>query len=299
MNTRRIKNAIGIGAIIFLAFLAAAPVLAVVADVYIRGASAIAKLGGLLRFLTDTPPGPFADRGGVGPLVAGTLYMTALGAAAGILVGFPLGVYIGEFRRDALSSISRASTNILVEFPTISVGLFAYGVFSFVQSDLNKALALLPRGGWLGWFIGPLDAFNAYVGAAALAIVMIPYVALFTASAYASVEQPLREAAYSISGREFKAVFTVLRKAVWRAVLTAFLLGTAKIAGETAPLLFTAFGNSYYAPFTGPTGAVSLWIYQAGQSDYPVWVASAYGAAAVLLTIVLSLFIAAKSLGRT
>lgn len=299
MNARKIKNMIGTGVIILLAFLAAMPVLAVVVDVYIHGALAIAQLGGLYSFLVDLPPGPFADKGGVGPFIVGTLYMTALGAAAGILVGFPLGVYIGEFKREALSSISRASTNVLVEFPTISVGLFVYGVFSFMQKDLNNILKLLPSGGWLGWFFGPLDAFNAYLGAAALAIVMVPYVALFTASAYASVEQSLREAAYSISGREYKALFTVLRKAVWRAVLTSFLLGTAKIAGETAPLLFTAFGNSYYAPFTGPTGAVSLWIYEAGQSNYPVWIASAYGAAAVLLTLVLALFIAAKSLGRT
>jgi phosphate transport system permease protein len=126
---------------------------------------------------------------------------------------------------------------------------------------------------------------------------MIPYVALITASAYASIEQPLREAAYATGGREFNALFVVLRKAVSRAVLTAALLGTAKIAGETAPLLFTAFGNFYYAPFTGPTAAVPLWIWYAAQTPYEVQIDSAYGAAAVLLTIILTIFIIARIRG--
>jgi phosphate transport system permease protein len=304
MNWRRVKNWVGIGAIVVLSLFAVAPVLSVVVSIYAAGAAAIANLGGPATFLTAEPPDPFATSGGVGPLLAGTLYMTALGAAAGILVGFPVGIYIGEFKRDKLSHVARGAVNMLVEFPTIAMGLFVYGMFSMVRGDVNSVLAPLSRdlssvlGGWVTWFVGPLDFYNAYIGAAALAIVMIPYVALFTASAYASIDQPLREAAYSLSGREYKAVFTVLRKVVWRAVLASFLLGTAKIAGETAPLFFTALGNHYYAPFTGPTGAVTLWIYEAAQSSYKVQVDSAYGAAAVLLTVVLALFILAKLLGR-
>jgi phosphate transport system permease protein len=183
------------------------------------------------------------------------------------------------------------------------IGLFVYAVMSLAKEDLNQYLlgpfsnAISPLGGWITQFIGPLDGFNAYAGAAALSIIMIPYVALITASAYASIEQPLREAAYATAGREFNALFVVLRKAVSRAVLTAALLGTAKIAGETAPLLFTAFGNFYYAPFTGPTGAVPLWVWYAAQTPYEVQIASAYGAAAVLLTIILTIFIIARIRG--
>jgi phosphate transport system permease protein len=226
--------------------------------------------------------------------------MTALGALLGIAVGFPLGVYIGEMRREKFANVARAGVNVLVEFPTIVVGLFVYAVMSLAKEDLNRYLlgplsnAISPLGEWIPWFIGPLDGFNAYAGAAALSIIMIPYVALITASAYASIEQPLREAAYATGGREFNALFVVLRKAVSRAVVTAALLGTAKIAGETAPLLFTAFGNTYYAPFTGPTAAVSLWIWYAAQTPYEVQIASAYGAAAVLLTIILTIFIVAR-----
>jgi phosphate transport system permease protein len=322
---RRLINWLGLGLFTFLGVVAVVPLFFIIGDVYIKGIDAINSLGGLWVFLTELPPTPFDERGGIGPMLVGTLYMTALGALLGIAVGFPLGVYIGEMRKEKFANVARAGVNVLVEFPTIVIGLFVYAVMSLAKEDLNRYLlgplsnailgllsnAISPLGEWIPWFgewvprfiewipwfIGPLDGFNAYAGAAALSIIMIPYVALITASAYASIEQPLREAAYATAGREFNALFVVLRKAVSRAVLTAALLGTAKIAGETAPLLFTAFGNIYYAPFTGPTGAVPYWVWYAAQTPHDVQIVSAYGAAAVLLTIILTIFIIARIRG--
>jgi len=300
---RQLINWLGLGLFAFLGVVAVVPLFLIIGDIYIKGIDAINKLGGLWVFLTELPPTPFDESGGIGPMLVGTFYMTALGALLGIAVGFPLGVYIGEMRREKFANVARAGVNVLVEFPTIVIGLFVYAVMSLAKEDLNRYLlgplsnAISPLGEWIPWFIGPLDGFNAYAGAAALTLIMIPYVALITASAYASIEQPLREAAYATAGREFNALFIVLRKAVSRAVLTAALLGTAKIAGETAPLLFTAFGNFYYAPFTGPTGAVPLWVWYAAQTPYEVQIISAYGAAAVLLTIILTIFIIARIRG--
>jgi len=298
---RRVANWLGLGLFALLGVAAVAPLFLIIGDVYIKGIDAINRLGGLWHFLTELPPSPFDEKGGIGPMLVGTLYMTALGALLGVAVGFPLGVYIGEMRREKFANVARAGVNVLVEFPTITIGLFMYAIMSLAKEDLNewvmKPLSHVLKaafGDWVSWFIGPLDGYNAYAGAAALAIIMIPYVALVTASAYASIEQPLREAAYDIGGREFNALFVVLRKAVSRAVITATLLGTAKIAGETAPLLFAAFGNFYYAPFIGPTGAVTLWVWYAAQTPYDVQIASAYGAAAVLLTIILIIFITAR-----
>ena len=300
---RRVINWLGLGLFAFLGVAAVVPLFFIIGDVYIKGIDAINSLGGLWVFLTELPPTPFDESGGIGPMLVGTLYMTALGALLGIAVGFPLGVYIGEMRREKFANVARAGVNVLVEFPTIVIGLFVYAVMSLAKEDLNRYLlgpisnTISPLGEWIPWFIGPLDGFNAYAGAVALTLIMIPYVALITASAYASIEQPLREAAYATAGREFNALFVVLRKAVSRAVLTAALLGTAKIAGETAPLLFTAFNNIFYAPFTGPTGAVTLWVWYAAQTPYDVQIVSAYGAAAVLLTIILTIFIIARIRG--
>jgi phosphate transport system permease protein len=307
---RRVINWLGLGCFAFLGVAVVVPLFLIVGDVYIKGIDAINRLGGLWVFLTELPPTPFDESGGIGPMLTGTLYMTALGAFLGIVVGFPLGVYIGEMRKEKFANVARAGVNVLVEFPTLSLGLFVYAVMSLAKEDLNQYLlgplsnAISPLGEWIPWigewipwFIGPLDGFSAYAGAAALTLIMIPYVALITASAYASIEQPLREAAYATAGREFNALFVVLRKAVSRAVLTAFLLGTAKIAGETAPLLFTALGNLYYAPLTGPTGAVPLWIWYAAQTPYEVQIISAYGAAAVLLTIIMIIFLIARIRG--
>ncbi|MFN3804549.1 MAG: PstA family ABC transporter permease [Pyrobaculum sp.] len=297
---RRALNTAGLALFAILAFLAVLPLFLIIIDVYTKGISAILRLGGL-NFLFDIPPSPDAERGGVGPLLVGTLYMTLLGAIVGILLGFPLGVYIGEFRKEYFANISRGGVNILVEFPTITVGLFVYALFSLSLVDINPILENMANvlsgavGDWVKYFVGGLSQFNAYAGALALAIIMVPYVALFTASAYATIDQNTREAAYAIAGREYKAVFIVLRKAVSRAVLVAVLLGTAKIAGETAPLLFTAYGNYFYSPFTQATGAIPHWIWYAAQTPYDVQIASAYGAAAVLLTIVLAIFLAARS----
>jgi phosphate transport system permease protein len=307
---RQLINWLGLGLFAFLGVVAVVPLAFIICDVYIKGIDAINRLGGLWVFLTELPPTPLDESGGIGPMLVGTLYMTALGALFGIAVGFPLGVYIGEMRKEKFANVARAGVNVLVEFPTIVIGLFVYAVMSLAKEDLNQYLlaplsnAISPLGEWIPWFgelipwfIGPLDGFNAYAGAVALALIMIPYVALITASAYASIEQPLREAAYATAGREFNALFVVLRKAVSRAVVTAALLGTAKIAGETAPLLFTALGNLYYASFTGPTAAVPLWVWYAAQTPYDVQIASAYGAAAVLLTIILIIFIVARIRG--
>ena len=300
---RHVVSKLGLALFAVLGALAVTPLFFIVADIYIKGVPAIVKLGGL-NFLTDLPPAPYDERGGIGPQLVGTLYMTLLGALLGFAVGFPIGVYLGEFRKEFFASVARAGVNILVEFPTITIGLCVYTLFTvFAGGQLNEWLRGLAHslaalvGDWARQFVGPLGQFNAYAGSLALAVVMAPYVALFTASAYASIEQPLREAAYALAGSEFKAVFVVLRKAVSRAVLVAALLGTAKIAGETAPLLFTAFGNIYYAPFTEPTAAVPLWVWYAAQTPYEVQIASAYGASAVLLTIVLALFLVARLRG--
>jgi len=254
---------------------------------YIGTAMAV-KHGGL-AFLWELPPTPADETGGIGPALLGTLYMTAIGALFGFLIGFPVGVYLGEFRRELAAKVARIGVNVLVEFPTITIGLLVYALFSLL--DLKSLLGV--------------ESFSGYAGAFALTIIMIPYVALFTAAAYASIPQAVKEAAYAVTGSLYKTLFIVMRKVAARAILAAFLLGTAKIAGETAPLLFTAFGNNYYnseifgVDLGQPTGALTLLIYYTAQSPYTVDNEVAWGAAAVLLWIILAIFAVARLAQRS
>ncbi|ACB39314.1 phosphate ABC transporter permease [Pyrobaculum neutrophilum] len=286
---RRAVNAAGLALFAALGLLSLAPLALVVGDVLYRGLAAMWKLGP--GFLTALPPTPLDESGGVGPALAGTLYMTALGALAGFLLGFPIGVYIGEYRWELAARLARVGVNVLVEFPTITIGLFVYSLSGL----LTPALRALPRPPPpLDLFVGPPSVFNAYAGAAALALIMTPYVALFTASAYASVAAGLREAVYSIAGDERRALFVAMRKVLSRVITAAALLGTAKIAGETAPLLFTAGYSNYYGPFTRETASIPVLIYRSALAPYPIYHEVAYAAAALLLLLVLAAYALAQ-----
>ena len=279
---RVLKNSLSIAAAVAGVLGGAALVYIFLAQVLYVGTAMAVKHGGL-AFLWNIPPTPADETGGIGPALLGTLYMTAIGAFFGFLIGFPAGIYLGEFRRELAAKVARIGVNVLVEFPTITIGLLVYALFSLLG----------------------MRAFSGYAGALALTIIMIPYVALFTAAAYASIAPAVREAAYAVTGSLYKTLFIVMRKVVARAVLVAFLLGTAKIAGETAPLLFTAFGNDYYTSeifgvdLGEPTGALTLLIYYMAQTPYTVQNEVAWGAAAVLLWIILAVFAVARLLQRS
>jgi len=274
---RAVRNALSMATAAAGIFGGVALVYIVLGQVLYTGTAMAAKHGGL-AFLWEAPPAPTSETGGIGPALLGTLYMTAIAAFFGFLLGFPIGVYLGEFRRDLAAKVARIGVNVLVEFPTITIGLLVYALLSL--------LGIRP--------------FSGYAGALALTIIMIPYVSLFTAAAYASMPPAIREAAYAVTGSLYKTLFVVMRKAAARAILTAFLLGTAKIAGETAPLLFTAFGNYDYTSkilgvdLSQPTGAVTLLIYNFAESPFTVQNEVAWGAAAVLLWIILAIFAAAR-----
>ena len=285
---RVLRNSLSIAAAFAGVFGGVALIYIFLAQVLYVGTAMAIKHGGL-AFLWNIPPTPADETGGIGPALLGTLYMTAIGAFFGFLIGFPAGVYLGEFRRELAAKVARIGVNVLVEFPTITIGLLVYALFSLL--DLKSLLGV--------------ESFSGYAGAFALTIIMIPYVALFTAAAYASIAPAVREAAYAVTGSLYKTLFIVMRKVVARAVLVAFLLGTAKIAGETAPLLFTAFGNDYYTSeifgvdLSKPTGALTLLIYYMARSPYTVQNEVAWGAAAVLLWIILAIFAVARLLQRS
>jgi len=269
LNKRKIIDRLMLGIISAIAIASAIPIFAIAVNVYSEGARYIS-----LNFLIDLPPPPVGGGGGgIGPALVGTLVLVALALAIGGSIGFFTGLYLSEFSHTRLAQYTQMFLQVMVEFPTIIVGLFAYMIL-----------------------VAPLKRFNALAGAIALSIVIIPYIALNVREAYKSIPYTLKEAAFSLGVSAPIAYLRILLSAARRGVLTALLIGLAKAAGETAPLLLTILGTTftYFGGLDQPINAIPLLIYNFALSPYEKWHQVAWGAAAVLLTIILVIFIVSR-----
>ncbi len=273
MNKRKIIEKVMLGVISSLAIVSAIPIFAIIINIYSEGARHLT-----LDFLIDPPPPPVGGRvGGIGPALVGSLILTSLAVAIGGSIGFFTGLYLSEFSHTRLAQYTQMFLQIMVEFPTIIIGLFAYMVL-----------------------VAPLKRFNALAGALALSIVIIPYIALNVREAYRSIPYTLKEAAFSLGVSAPIAYLRILLSTARRGVLTALLIGMAKAAGETAPLLLTILGTTftYFGGLDQPINAIPLLIYNFALSPYERWHQVAWGAAAVLLTIILTIFIISRLIVR-
>lgn len=273
MNKRKVIEKVMLGVISSLAIVSAIPIFAIVINIYSEGARHLT-----LDFLIDLPPPPVGGRdGGIGPALIGSLILTSLAVAIGGSIGFFTGLYLSEFSHTRLAQYTQMSLQIMVEFPTIIIGLFAYMIL-----------------------VAPLKRFNALAGAFALSIVIIPYIALNVREAYRSIPYTLKEAAFSLGFSAPTAYLRILLSTARRGVLTALLIGMAKAAGETAPLLLTILGTTftYFGGLDQPINAIPLLIYNFALSPYERWHQVAWGAAAVLLTIILTIFIISRLVVR-
>jgi len=279
-----------------LAIIAAAPIVAIVAQILVVGYSALARLGP--QALVAEPPAPGDETGGFGPQLLGTLEMGAIAVLLGSAIGIPVGIYIGEHRRGALPRATHVAMSLLVEYPTIVIGLLVYSFFTYALPAINTAYAPVANAlRILGIEVSTeVSPFSGFAGALALALVVTPYIAIVTASAYSSIPSELREAAYAIAPSKFDATMVILRRVASRALLVALLLSVAKALGETAPLIVTALGNDYCTSPTicvdlsQPTGSVTLLIYYMAQSPYEAQRTVAWASAAVLTTIILIIY---------
>jgi phosphate transport system permease protein len=273
LNKRKVIEKIMLGVISSLAIISAIPIFAIIINIYSEGARHLT-----LNFLIDLPPPPVSGKsGGIGPALVGSLILTSLAVAIGGSIGFFTGLYLSEFSHTRLAHYTQIFLQIMVEFPTIIIGLFAYMVL-----------------------VAPLKRFNALAGAFALSIVIIPYIALNVREAYRSIPYTLKEAAFSLGVSAPIAYLRILLSTARRGVLTALLIGMAKAAGETAPLLLTILGTTftYFGGLDQPINAIPLLIYNFALSPYERWHQVAWGAAAVLLTITLMIFIISRLVVR-
>jgi len=260
---RRGKEILFILAISILTFVGILPLFHIIVTVFMNGLPVILERG--FTFLTGT-----LGKGGIGPAIAGTFILIFLSSLIGLPVALLVGIYAYEYPDSKIGRATKTLLQIMLEFPTILVGVFAMSVMAI-----------------------PMGTYSAFAGAFALAIILMPYVAVYTQEAMRQIPFTYREASFGLGLSRMKVIFKILVPLAKRGILTGVLIGMAKVAGETAPLLFTAGGlyQSYPSSITKPVGAVPLLIYTLVQSPSKADHAMAWGASLVLLLIFLLIFI--------
>ncbi|HZG62038.1 MAG TPA: phosphate ABC transporter permease PstA [Rubrobacteraceae bacterium] len=225
------------------------------------------------QFFTELPQ-LFGDGGGVRNGIVGTLVIVGLATLIGVPVGVMAGIYLAEYGNNRLGSIVRFMADTLTGVPSIVVGLFAFGV------------VVLNTGG-----------FSAFAGAVALAIMMVPVITRTTEEIIRLVPNSIREASLGLGVSRWKTIMRVVVPTALSGIVTGVLLAVARVAGETAPLILTILGTNFpVSPdiFNGPYTTLSLQIYQLGGQPSPQVVEVAWGAALLLVLMVLGISIAAR-----
>ncbi len=260
---RKGKEVLFILAISILTFVGILPLFHIIVTVFMNGLPFILERG--FTFITGT-----LGEGGIGPAIAGTFILIFLSSLIGLPVALLVGIHAYEYPDSKIGRATKTLLQIMLEFPTILVGVFAMSVIAI-----------------------PMGTYSAFAGAFALAIILMPYVAVYTQEAMRQIPFTYREASFGLGLSRMKVIFKILVPLAKRGILTGVLIGMAKVAGETAPLLFTAGGlyQSYPTSITKPVGAVPLLIYTLVQSPSKADHAMAWGASLVLLLIFLLIFI--------
>ncbi len=247
--------------------IAIIPLLSILFEVVVRGAPQLS-----INFLTQQ-----SAAGGIGPAIQGTLILIGLTSAMGIPIGILSGVYLAEFGNNRYASSLRTVTDVLTEFPSIVVGITAFGVV----------------------VLGIIGSYSPIAGAVALSFILIPVVARTTEESLKLVPNSIREASLALGAHKWRTTLSVVLPAAKNGLVTGTLLSIARIAGETAPLIMTVLGNSYFFQgFSSPMDALPLRIWRNSLQPYPELQAQGWGAALVLILIVLSLNIAVRLASR-
>jgi len=250
--------------------VAVVPLVLIVGDVVIQGGSQLS-----LSFLTNLPRPVGVPGGGIGNAIEGSAIIVGLATLIAVPIGVGAGIYFSEWPESRLSFISSFMNDVMAEFPSITLGIFVYII-----------IVLTTR------------TFSAISGGVALALIMIPIVARTTEESLKIVPVSLREASLALGIPRWKTVIRIVISTGRSGLATGILLSIARATGETAPLLFTAFGSSYYfgGNLNSPIAALPLLIYTYGISPFPQWQAAAWGAALVLVGFMLILNLSVKLL---
>ncbi|HSV13132.1 MAG TPA: phosphate ABC transporter permease PstA [Tepidisphaeraceae bacterium] len=257
---RRFISALFVGACGLAVLVALVPLGMILFFVVTQGVQALN-----LEFFTGMPKPVGEPGGGMLNAFVGTLILIAIGALIAIPVGVISGIYMSEYAGTRLATTARFAADTLNGVPSIVIGIFAYGI------------AVLP-----------FRQFSALAGGLALGVMMIPIIARTTEELLLLVPGSLREGALALGATRGRAVFSVIVPAALPGIITGVVLALARIAGETAPLLFTAFNNQFFSTdIRQPIASMTVQIFTYAISPYEDWHRQAWAGALVLVSFVL------------
>jgi phosphate transport system permease protein len=264
---RRLRSHVMVGLMALAVVLAVIPLLLILGTLVAKGASSLN-----LAFFTKMPVPAGETGGGVLHAIVGTLLIVGTACIIGLPLGIGGGIYCAEYPGSRLAMATRFVADVLNGTPSIVVGVFAWT-----------------------WIVSPQKHFSALAGSVALAILMVPMVTRTTEEMIKLVPNSLREAALALGYSRWRTCLTVVVRTTLPGIVTGSLLAVARVAGETAPLLFTALGSQYLSfNLDQPMAALPLVVFNYAIGPYEEWHQLAWATALVLILVVLVLSIAAR-----
>ncbi len=261
VNRRLATNAVMTSLTAFCAVTVVALLILILGYIAMRGISSIN-----VQFLVDRPR-PVGEGGGIGNAITGTLLLLGLSSVIGLPLGIAAGVYLAEYGDGWFGHILRFVADTLTGVPSIVVGVFVY------------TLIVIPQ-----------KHFSALAGGIALALIMIPIVTRTTEEMIRLVPTSLREGALALGAPQWRVTLGVVLPAASSGIATGAMLAIARVSGETAPLLFTAFGSRFFNWYLDqPVASLTVQIYNYAISPYDEWHAQAWAATLVLMTLILTI----------
>jgi len=254
------------------AALAIVPLVAILGYLIRQGAGALS-----LDFFTSMPKPVGEEGGGMANAIVGTLILIGIASSVGLPIGIGAGLYLAERGGTRLANLVRFLADVLNGLPSIVMGIFAWE-----------------------FLVRPIGHFSALAGGAAIGAMMIPLVTRTTEEMVRTVPQSLREAALALGFPRWRTSLQIVLRTALGGIVTGVLVAVARVAGETAPLLFTAFGNQFFSTkLTQPIAALPLQVFVYAISPYDEWHAQAWAGALVLIALVLVISVASRFVVRS
>ena len=268
VGRRLVLDKIVKGIVFTCVIVAIVPLIAILVNVFTNGAAALSW-----DFLTQVPGAVGSDQpGGIGPAIQGTIVLIGISSLIGVPIGVMGGIFLSEYGNNRYGRTIRFLNDVMAEFPTIVLGVFAF------------VLIVLTVGN-----------FSMWAGSFALSIVMLPIIMRTTEESLKLVPVTYREAGYALGIRRWRVIFTIVLSGAKSGLVTGILLSVARIAGETAPLVFTILGSSQFiSGLDGPIDALPLRIWRLSSLPYDSAVTQGWGAAFVLIIMVLTINIGVR-----